>query len=823
MRLYYFQTRMLRPISSLVMVGGKQTYWNEDWSKELHFSCFSPKTSTALKHGLPEGKPTSFYCSVCCKTNQLGNMGRGALTKHLSSTHHNTAVENKKSCYGIKIFCLPSAKKVTTATPSTSTSASVNPTAAAPGSSASGGTAEDPRDDPDDPTPASPACTCSCPCARCTNEVIAVPKTAGLQGLNTWLMKQDTTKAEILWCIYCVTSHTSLSSGGKAVQLFPTMFPDSMIAAKMELGRNKIAYSLVHGLAPHFHDVITSKLTKLDFVVVLFDESLNKCSQKTQMDLAIKFWCDDQNETVTKYYDSVFLGRSRATDLISAYCTAIPRSVQSHVLMVGMDGPNVNVKFLKDLQIYMKTEFGEDEPLLLLMGSCGLHVVHNSFKEGVSKCGWNIVMFLRALYNIFKNVPARRSKYTEWTGSTTFPNKYCAVRWLNNAPGADNCIKILPNVKTFIEKVRTGPEEDKIKSAGFLYVAKAVEDKMLGPKLAFFSYVARLVEPFLTTYQTNDPMAPFLHTDLSNLVSNLLRHFVKNDYVNRKSDVCKVDITNEDNLIPVKNFNFSFSVKDALKKVQVSTPEMLKFKEECVLLLKAMVSKILEKAPLNYKLCRAITFCDPELISHSKTAVSTRLNGFLEQLHSRNWLPASECDTILSDFKVLCDKQVFANACQEYDRQRQRLDHFWRGIWDHYKCSDGLVKVIKMALIISHGQAFIERGFSINKEIIVENQLDMSLVAQRQVYDSVNAAGGVENIKISAEMINRFRHARSEYEEAKKQRRSEDAEVEKKRTHEKMIGTEVKELQAKKMKVLASSQKEADAIDEEIKKLTGTF
>lgn len=73
--------------------------------------------------------------------------------------------------------------------------------------------------------------------------------------------------------------------------------------------------------------------------------------------------------------------------------------------MVGMDGPNVNF-VLKDLQVHLKNEFGEADPTMLLMGSCG----HNGCKEGVTACGWNLVMFLRALYNIFKDVPARRSK-----------------------------------------------------------------------------------------------------------------------------------------------------------------------------------------------------------------------------------------------------------------------------------------------------------------------------------------------------------------------------------------------------------------------------
>ena len=44
--------------------------------------------------------------------------------------------------------------------------------------------------------------------------------------------------------------------------------------------------------------------------------------------------------------------------------------------------------------------------------------------------------------------------------------------------------------------------------------------------------------------------------------------------------------------------------------------------------------------------------------------------------------------------------------------------------------------VIKLCLSLSHGQATVESGFSV-KDIIIENQHDHTLVAQRQVHDAV--------------------------------------------------------------------------------------
>ena len=148
-------------------------------------------------------------------------------------------------------------------------------------------------------------------------------------------------------------NHSSLSAGGKAVKLFSLMFSDSMIAAKMELGRLKIGYTIVHGLAPHFHNQVTQELNDVKCFVAMFDESLNKCSQKNQMDL-VKFWSSVSDEGVTRHYESAFLGRARAVDLVDAFCKKLKDKLLRRLLMVGMGGPNVNFKFLKDLQIYLK-------------------------------------------------------------------------------------------------------------------------------------------------------------------------------------------------------------------------------------------------------------------------------------------------------------------------------------------------------------------------------------------------------------------------------------------------------------------------------------
>lgn len=70
--------------------------------------------------------------------------------------------------------------------------------------------------------------------------------------------KDDEAKTAIIWCLHAVMRYFSYRD--TAVQCFPMMFPDSKIAAKMHLSKDKVGYTTVHGLANYFRDQLTESL-----------------------------------------------------------------------------------------------------------------------------------------------------------------------------------------------------------------------------------------------------------------------------------------------------------------------------------------------------------------------------------------------------------------------------------------------------------------------------------------------------------------------------------------------------------------------------------
>lgn len=65
--------------------------------------------------------------------------------------------------------------------------------------------------------------------------------------MKKYHLSDKVTTAEILWALQTIITHNSNRGSGEQVSLFSVMYPDSEIAAKLELGRTKIGYLITHG------------------------------------------------------------------------------------------------------------------------------------------------------------------------------------------------------------------------------------------------------------------------------------------------------------------------------------------------------------------------------------------------------------------------------------------------------------------------------------------------------------------------------------------------------------------------------------------------
>ena len=129
------------------------------------------------------------------------------------------------------------------------------------------------------------------------------------------------------------------------------------------------------------------------------------------MDFIVRYF--SKNKVVSRYLTSSFLGHTRSEDLKRNFEEATKDLDKKMLAQVSMDGPNVNWNMYGKLV----EERGENEwlPGLINVGSCGLHVVHGTFRSGAQKIKWGVDSILKALYKLFDESSAKREDYSAIT------------------------------------------------------------------------------------------------------------------------------------------------------------------------------------------------------------------------------------------------------------------------------------------------------------------------------------------------------------------------------------------------------------------------
>ena len=83
-----------------------------------------------------------------------------------------------------------------------------------------------------------------------------------------------------------------------------------------------------------------------------------------------------------------------------------------------------------------------------------------------------------------------------------------------------------------------------------------------------------------------------------------------------------------------------------------------------------------------------------------------------------------------------------------------RLDDFYVKLLSEFGgTTTDMMQVIKICLILSHGNARVESSFSINDNILETNMKEASVVAQRIAYEGIAKERGLLKVNVTKEML----------------------------------------------------------------------
>lgn len=577
-----------------------------------------------------------------------------------------------------------------------------------------------------------------------------------------------TERAEIIWLFTSVLWHHSFRSTSPLNDVFPCMFPDSTIARNFSMGYDKAAYVTCFGLAPYFEDKLKNELDASRSFSISVDESLNEVAHKNQMDLHVRYWDSSKSIAVTRYFNSQFLGHSCAADLVTGFCDGLKRVSLSKMQQISMDGPSVNWRFYADMQNHLRE--GDNESSLIETGSCGLHIVNNSFKKGLLSVEWSIEKVLRSAYKLFKNSPAKREDFTAITESLVFPMTYCGHRWLENVPVAERMVAILPDLELFVKSI---PKSKTLwtnykNNENFLFLQKTLTNSLILPRLQFFISIGHTFSKFLTHFQTEHPAFPFLGEEMVILIKGILSRFVRSETLDQllPSQLLNVDVNDPEIMLPTERINVGIPAKSTLLKTDrhISPMERQKFRLDCRDICRALYKSLSLKNPLKYEFVRNCRCLIPRFILEEPEQAEICFENILTYLYDKRRLSASETEKAKVQFHdmVTVTARTHRQQFDDFKEFSDRLDAFFVSL----TLPNEVFSVMKIIFTLFHGNANIERGFKVNKDTLSTNMRERTLYSLRFLYDSLKLQmrdGRISSIEITSDMMQSVRQARQRY------------------------------------------------------------
>ena len=334
------------------------------------------------------------------------------------------------------------------------------------------------------------------------------------------------------------------------------------------------------------------------------------------------------------------------------------------------------------------------------------------------------------------------------------------------------------------------------------------------------------MEQFLKLFQTKKPLIHILHRELRQLVKNVLVLFMKPtcideivDVKSPKKDKEKAMILDVNNHLKLSECDFGTNTRMLLLEYAKNKSALEVTKQRHYLKdgLTTMVLYFIAKLPLSNKVLKNASILSSKNI-HSDNSITK-----VSQLAVGTFLGADEIDSLRREWKLLrADEDV---------PKIEEVSAFWCQVFQLKNSMDGLSrykvlpKFVIPCLLMSHGNADPERGFSTNKLLVTKQKCSLSeetIVATRFIKDQISHVNHVTEL-ITRDvtkfcLLSHARYAQFMTDKKKKEAESDNemanaaAEEERNRLKRK-LDDEVEEV----TKQIKEATKQKDAADDVIK------
>jgi hypothetical protein len=208
-----------------------------------------------------------------------------------------------------------------------------------------------------------------------------------------------------------------------------------------------------------------------------------------------------------------------------------------------------------------------------------------------------------------------------------------------------------------------------------------------------------------------------------------------------------------------------------------------------------IVFKMLEKCPIKYKAVRSLACMNPRLLTQNTAEAIKKFQTLLHCLAEAKRVSLGDIDLLKDQFTewaittktnpafLTAGKETLVDSLYDSTFPKQQYPVLWA--------------ILREMLLISHGQASVERGFSLGKILAKDNQLPETIVNMRLVKDHIVSVGGLKHIVVNSELVSFVSSAHRKYIDDL-ERKKQDTVKKKHREKRKLVFEDIEGLKKKR-------------------------
>ena len=115
--------------------------------------------------------------------------------------------------------------------------------------------------------------------------------------------------------------------------------------------------------------------------------------------------------------------------------------------------------------------------------------------------------------------------------------RFCPTRWVEDQPVAERALQIWTSFKAVIMYWEGLSKSKRPKNKSYEVLIDNYHDPLIPAKLHFFAFIASIFKPYLTIFQTDRPIVPFMSNEQEKIINQLLRLIFKKDALDQAESI----------------------------------------------------------------------------------------------------------------------------------------------------------------------------------------------------------------------------------------------------------------------------------------------